>query len=96
MKKYNNKYCNTIKMRPVDAKSSTYIDFTKENRKDPEFKVGDHVRILKDENIFENCYLPNCSEEVFLIKEVKNTVPWTYVGSDLNRKEIVGTFYEKE
>ena len=31
-----------------------------------------------------------------MIKEVKNTVPWTYVISDLNGEEIIGTFYEKE
>ena len=31
-----------------------------------------------------------------MIKKVKNTVPWTYVISDLRDKEIVGTFYEKE
>ena len=33
-------------------------------------------------------YTPNWSEEVFIIKEVKNTVPWTYVISDLNDEEI--------
>ena len=31
-----------------------------------------------------------------MIKNVKNTVPWTYVISDLNGEEITGTFYEKE
>ena len=31
-----------------------------------------------------------------MIKEVKNTVPWTYVINDLNGTEIIGTFYEKE
>ena len=39
---------------------------------------------------------PNRSEEVFLIKKVKNTVPWIYVIRDLNGEEIIGTFYEKE
>ena len=41
-------------------------------------------------------YTPNWSEEVFVIKKVKNTVPWTYVINDLNGDEIIGTFYEKE
>ena len=36
------------------------------------------------------------SEEVFIISKIKNTVPWTYVINDLNGKEIIGTFYEKE
>ena len=32
----------------------------------------------------------------FVIKEVKNTVPWTYIINDLNGEEFIGTFYEKE
>ena len=31
-----------------------------------------------------------------MIQKVKNTVPWSYVISDLKGEEIVGTFYEKE
>ena len=31
-----------------------------------------------------------------MIKKVKNAVPWTYVISDLNGEEVVGTFFEKE
>ena len=46
--------------------------------------------------IFSKGYVPNWSEEVFLIKKVKNAVSWTYVISDLNGEEIVGIFYEKE
>ena len=84
-------------MKPVDVKDNTYIDFKKEvNDKDPKFKVGDHVRISKYKNIFAKGYTPNWSEEVFVIKKVKNTVPWTYVINDLNGEEIIGTFYEKE
>ena len=41
-------------------------------------------------------YVPNWSEEAFVIKKVKNTVPWTYVISDLKGEEIIGTFYQKE
>ena len=94
---YNNKYHTTIKMKPVDVKDNTYIDFKKEvNDKDPKFKVGDHVRISKYKNIFAKGYMPNWSEEVFVVNEVKNTVPWTYVINDLNGEEIIGTFYEKE
>ena len=41
--KYNNKYHRTIKIKPADLRSSTYIDFNKENNKEgPKFKVGDH------------------------------------------------------
>ena len=94
---YNNTYHTTIKMKPIDLKDNTYINTDKEiNNKDPKFKVGDRVRISKYKNIFAKGYTPNWSEEVFVIKKVKNTVPWTYVINDLNGEEIMGTFYEKE
>ena len=94
---YNNTYHRTIKMNSIDVKDNTYINTDKEaNDKDPKFKVGDHVIISKYKNIFAKDYTPNWSEEVFVVKEVKNTVPWTYVISDLNGEEITGTFYEKE
>ena len=84
-------------MKPIDVKDNTYINTDKEfNDKDPKFKVGDHVRISKYKNIFAKGYTNNWSEEVFLIKEFKKTVLWTYVISDLNGEEITGTFYEKE
>ena len=88
--KYNNKYHRTIKMKPVDAKPSTYIDFNK--------ATNDIVRISKYKNIFVKGYVPNWSKEVFVIKKVKNTVPWIllYVISDLIGEGIVGTFYGKE
>ena len=35
-------------------------------------------------------------EEVFFVSGIRNTVPWTYVVSDLNCEQIIGTFYEKE
>ena len=93
---YNNAYHRTIKMKPVDVKDNTYIDFRKEfHDKNPKFKVGDHVITSKHKNIFAKDYTPYCSEEVFLIKKVKNTVPWAYVISDLNGEKTVGTFYEK-
>ena len=94
---YNNTYHTTIKMKPIDVKDNTYINADKEiNNKDPKFKVGDHVRISKYKNIFAKGYMPNWSEEVFVLKKVKNTVPWTYVINDLNGEEITGKFCEKE
>ena len=94
---YNNTYHRTIKMKPVDVKNNTYIDSNKEvNDKDPKFKVGDRVRISKYKNIFAKGYTPNQCEEVFVIKEVKSTVPLTYLINNLNGEEIIGTFYEKE
>ena len=97
VKNYNNSYHTSIKMKPVDVKDNTYIDFKKEvNDKNFKFKVGDHVRISKYKNIFAKGYMPNWSEEIFIIKKIKNTAPWTYVLNDLNDEEIIGTFYENE
>ena len=94
---YNNIYHITIKMKPIDFKNNAYIDSSKEvNDKDSKFKVGGHVRISKYKNIFVKRYTPNWSEEVFVIKKVKNTVSWTYVINDLNGEDITGTLYEKE
>ena len=94
---YNNIYHTTIKMKPIDVKDNIYINTSKEiNNKDPKFKVGDHVRISKYKNIFAKGYMPNWSEEAFVIQKVKNTIPWTYVVNDLRSEEIIQTFYEKE
>ena len=96
LKEYNNRYHTSIKMKPVNVMDNTYIDFKKEiNHKDPKFKVGDHVRISKYKNIFAEVYMPNWSEEIFITKKIKNTVPCTCIINHLNGKEIGGTFYEK-
>ena len=74
--KYNDKYHSTIKTKPLDVKSSAFIDSSKEiNNKDPKFKIADIVRILKYKNIFVKGYVPNWSEEVSLIKKVGKTIP---------------------
>ena len=58
--------------------------------------LGNHTRIPKYNNIFAKRDTPDWSEEVFVILNVKNTVPWTYVIKDLKGEEVVRTFYEKE
>ena len=94
---YNNTYHKTITMKPIDVGDDSFAEYNQEsNEKDPKFKVGDHIRISKYKNIFAKCYKPIWSEEIFIIKKIKNTVPWSYVISNLNGEEIVGSFYEKE
>ena len=92
--KYNNTYHYTIKMKPFHVNPSTYTDFGVENNeKNNKFKFDDHKRISKYKNIFTKSYVPNWSEEVFIIKKVKNSVLWTYVVSDFEiGEEIFGTF----
>ena len=95
--KYNNTVHRTIKMKPIDVTDDSYPEYNDNfNKKYPKFKVGDHVRISKQKNIFAKGYAPNWSEEVFVVSRIKNTVLWSYVVSDLNGEEITGSFYEKE
>ena len=96
--KHNNTYHITVNVKPSDLTASRNIDFNKENNKQyPKFEIGGHVRISKYKNIFaRKGYISNCSKDTFVIEIVKNTVPWTYVISNLNGEVIPGTFYEKE
>ena len=69
--KCNNTYHGTMKLKRVDVKQSTYIDFSKEiDDKDPKFKIGNIVRISKYRNNFAKGYVSYWSEEVFVIKNV--------------------------
>ena len=80
-------------MRPVDVKSSSYIDYSNEiNDKDPKFKIDYLVRISKYKSIFAKDYIPNWPEEVFVIKKVTNTMPGHSI---FKGEEIVETFYKK-
>ena len=84
-------------MKPIEVMNDYYAEYDEHpNKKNPKFKVGDNVRISKYKNIFAKGYVPNCSEEIFVIKKVKKTVPWTYFINDLNGEEIIGSVYEKE
>ena len=94
--KYNNTYHGTTKMKPLGVKDNINIDFNKKvHDKDPKFKVDGQVRTSKYKNSFVKGYT-NWSEEVFVIKKVGSSVPWTAVYRDLNDEEIIQTFYEKE
>ena len=73
--KYNNTVHRTIKMKPIDVTGDSYVEYNKDfNKKDPKFKIGDHVRTLKYKNSFAKGYTPNWSEEVFVISNIKNIV----------------------
>ena len=79
--KYNNTYHNTIKMKPADVISNTYMESSKEiNDKDPKFKFGDTVRISKCKNIFAKGYTPNWSEEELI---------WTQTLKELKTKLLI-------
>ena len=95
--KYSNTIHRTIKMKPIDVTNDSYVEYKEEsNKKDPKFKVNDHVRISKYKNTFAKEYVPNWSEEVSVVNDIKNTKSWTYTINDLNGENVIGIFYEKE
>ena len=74
--KYNNTVHRTIKTKPIDVTGDSYAEYNENpNKKDPKFKVGDHVRISKYKNIFAKEYTRNWLEEVFVVSKIKNKVP---------------------
>ena len=57
-------------MKPIVVKSDSFAEYNEEsNKKDPKFKLGDHVRISKYKDIFAKGYGPNWSEEIFIVKK---------------------------
>ena len=62
----NNKvYHRTIRMKPVDVKNNTYIDFSKKvNDKDPRCQAGDHMRNSNQKNIFAKGYALKTSKNL--------------------------------
>ena len=62
-------------MKPIDVTDDSFAEYDEEsNKKDPKFKIGNHVRISKYKNIFAEGYAPNWSEEVFIVSKIRNTV----------------------
>ena len=102
---YNNTVHSSIKMTPVEASKkkneltvwrNLYPDRYKINDITPKFSVGDEVRISKKKKTFEKGYTTRWTEEIFTITKIQNTNPITYKLTDLQGKEIEGTFYEPE
>ena len=84
-------------MKRIKVTSDSYADYNEDsNKKDPNFKVDDRVRISKYKNIFAKGYTQNWSEEAFMITKINDTVLWTYAISELNSEPINGSFFENE
>ena len=102
---YNNTVHSSTKFTPVEAskkenelkvRRNLYPDRYKTSRLNPKFSVGDMVRITKKKNVLEKGYTARWTEEIFTIKEIRETNPITYIIEDLQGEEIKGTFYEPE
>ena len=70
--KYNNSYHSTMKIKPVDVNSNTYIDFSKKiNDENPKFKIGYNVRISKYKNLFQKVTLQINRRRFLWLKKLK-------------------------
>ena len=82
---------------PVDVNSNKYSDFdSKTNDKDPNFKVGDYVRILKYKNNFAKGYTLDWSEEIFVNMKLKTLYHGHMLLVILMVKNFSRTFCEKK
>ena len=102
---YNNTVHSSTKFTPVEASKkenefkvwrNLYPDRYKTSRLNPKFSEGDKVRITKKKGVLEKGYTARWTEEIFTIKEIRETNPITYIIKDLQGEEIKGTFYEPE
>lgn len=98
--KYNNNNHRGIENnKPIDVYNKKVILTTQIEEKNdakPKFKVNDRVRISYNKGVFDKSYFPNWSYEIFIIKEVKPTNPYTYKLIDYKKQEVKGSFYENE
>ena len=70
--KYNDTVHKTIKMKLIDITDYSYAEYNEDfNKKDPKYKVSDHVRISKYKNIFAKGYTPNCHGKFLLFAKLK-------------------------
>ena len=104
IKKYNNRYHRTIKMKPIDVNKTnekhiknTVYNYVITNKK-PKFKINDIVRIsLKRRELFDKSTGNiKWSEELFRIYKTNKSNVITYQLKDMNDEIIKGIFYEKE
>ena len=104
VKNYNTSNHRSIKMTPEQGSLSKNSKSVYENLfpstetklQTSKFKTGDRVRISRKFKDFRKGYLPNFTEEVFIIAEVLKTNPVTYKIKDMNNEVIIGSFYEQE
>lgn len=109
VKSYNRSYHRSIKRAPASVTKDNesvvwktlYGHLIRRRRKrrtngTSSLRPGDIVRISVEKLPFRKGYLPQWSEELFVVKKrIDRRVP-VYVLEDFNEEEIQGTFYEWE
>jgi len=98
---YNNSFHRSIQTSPALVTTSNEAEiseilYSKTKSQKPKLKIGDRVRLNKTKKTFEKGYLPNWTQELFVVTHVNKTSPVTYKIEDLDGEKIMGTFYEHE
>jgi len=101
---YNNSYHRSIQMRPVEVnKDNEHIVFYNLYAKSfppifkkPKFRIGDKCLVVKTKSMFEKGTTQSYIDETFYIKQVRHTIPTTYVLRDIDGTQIKGSFYEEQ
>ena len=99
---YNTSKHRTIGMAPINVSDKNKAEILEKAFKPNKaitkfkFKTGDKVRISKVKGHFEKGYLPNWSEEIFIIHECKSRDPPVYIIRDQMDEIVKGIFYEPE
>ena len=106
MSSYNNTKHSATKVSPVEVtKSNEKIirkrlfklwNKIKSTKSEPSIAVGDSVRLSIARKPFRKGYLPQWTEEIFTVKERKNTKPVTFTVEDYDGIVLEGTFYSYE
>ena len=110
VKKYNSTKHRSTKLTPVEARKPSnylqlfrnlYLEKVKQlsklyEGKVPKFKVGDKVRLAVLKDTFEKAYIINYTDKIYTIKEIKKTLPFTYIVEDDKGNVHKGSFYEQD
>jgi len=101
IKGYNSSFHRTIGMAPDDDTHSNEREisqrmFLKKPKLVWKYQFGDKARISKFKHIFEKGYLPNWTQDIFIIFDRYPTYPVTYGLKDLGDEEIKGKFMNRK
>ena len=103
---YNRSRHRSIGMRPVDVRESDSIAIRqrlygsglrkRRLAKSYKYGIGDVMRISKARRTFRKGYLPNWSEETFIVYDRRNAKEPLYYLRDYEGEDLQGAFYEQE
>ena len=90
----------SVAKSPRDVKNTDFLSILYNipltRYKKLKFKIGDKVRISRKDIPFQKVYKPQFTDEIFKISKISTKKPHSYIIKDLDKEEILGTFYEKE